>query len=79
MRHFEDFEIEHMLNSTGGFWLRWRCRRHLKHCESCRARLTRLLEDRNFSQRLREQLDRFSAASDENAADAEQQHPGSPR
>lgn len=66
MRHFEDFEIEHLLNSTGSFWQRWLCRRHLKRCESCRARLKRLQEDRELSRRLREQLDRFDAASNEN-------------
>ena len=63
MRHFEDFEIEHMLNSTGSFLLRWRCRRHLEHCENCRRRLKRLLDDREFVLRMRTQLRRFSGAA----------------
>lgn len=79
MRHYEDFEIEHLLNSTGGFWLRWRCRRHLKQCENCRAKLTRLLEDQALSKRIRKQLERFSAASDEVTTDAERLQSGSPR
>ena len=63
MRHYGDFELEHLLNSTGGFWLRWRIKRHLKRCGACRERYERLLEDREFSRRLNEQLLRFSSAA----------------
>ena len=63
MRHFEDFEIEHMLNGTGNFLMRWRCRRHLRHCEICRLRLARLMDDREFARHLREQQLRFAAAA----------------
>jgi len=72
MRHFEDFEIEHMLNSTGSFLMRWRCRRHLEHCESCRLRMERLLEDRQFARRLKEQLQRFSATAAHGASGGRQ-------
>jgi hypothetical protein len=63
MRHYGDFELEHLFNATGGFLLRWRIRRHLKRCGVCRERFARLQEDREFSRRLNEQLLRFSSAA----------------
>lgn len=53
MRHFEDYEIEHLLNSTGNFLLRFRCKLHLKKCPVCRKRLEKLQEDQIFIQQLR--------------------------
>lgn len=53
MRHFEVFELEHLLNSTGNIFFRWRCRIHLKKCEICKARMERLIADKNFVSRFR--------------------------
>ena len=54
MRHFEDFEIEHLLNSTGSFLLRFRCAQHLKKCPLCRQRKARLMEENFLAGKVRE-------------------------
>ena len=53
MRHFEEFEMEHLLNSTGSLLMRWCCRFHLKRCEICRNRMDKVLADRNFAMRFK--------------------------
>ena len=63
MRHFEDYEIEHLLNSTGSFLLRLRCRSHLKHCAVCRQRLAKLKSDMTLIAELQEGISRLNAAS----------------
>ena len=68
MRHFEEFEIEHLLNSTGSWLLRLRCRLHLKKCELCRLRRERILEENFLGHRVREAVRRFENF---NAAPAE--------
>ena len=62
MRHFEDYEIEHLLNSTGSFLLRFRCRAHLKHCPVCRQRLEKLKLDLTLIADLRNGISRMNAA-----------------
>lgn len=61
MRHFEEFELEHLLNSTGGFFFRWRCRKHVKNCPVCSKRMENVLADRNFVSRLKQALSKFNA------------------
>jgi hypothetical protein len=53
MRHFEEFEIEHLLNATGSWLLRLRCALHLKRCEICRQRKAHIMEEARFSEKLR--------------------------
>ena len=62
MRHFEDYEIEHLLNSTGSFLLRLRCRIHLKHCSICRQRLEKLKLDQTLIADLRNGISRMNTA-----------------
>ena len=62
MRHFEDFEIEHLLNSTGSFLLRLRCRAHLKKCPVCQQRLEKLKTDLTLIDELRAGISRMNAA-----------------
>jgi len=59
MRHFEEFELEHLFNKTGSFLLRWRCRRHLKNCEICRRRMAGVMADRQFAERLKSGVERM--------------------
>ena len=59
MRHIEDFELENLLNLTGSFFFRWRCRRHLKVCSICRRRMESLQAENNFALRLRKALKKF--------------------
>lgn len=63
MRHFEEFEIEHLFNGTGSWLLRLRCRFHLKHCELCRQRRERLLEEKQLIDRIREAVKRMESFS----------------
>lgn len=56
MRHFENYEIEHLLNSTGSIFLRWRCSWHLKQCAICRQRMNKVTEERNFANRFKQSL-----------------------
>lgn len=63
MRHFEEFEIEHVLNGTGSWLFRMRCRSHLKHCELCRKRRERLLEEKYLIDRIREAVKRMESFS----------------
>lgn len=63
MRHFEDFEIEHLFNSTGSIWLRWRCRMHIRHCDICRSRMERVIADRNFADRFKSGIEHLRALS----------------
>lgn len=63
MRHFEDYEIEHLLNSTGSFLLRLRCRSHLKHCAVCQQRLVKLRSDMTLIAELRSGISRLNTAS----------------
>ena len=63
MRHFEDYEIEHLLNSTGSFLLRLRCRTHLKHCAVCQQRLVKLRSDMTLIEELRSGISRLDTAS----------------
>lgn len=60
MRHFEEFEIEHLLNSTGSWLLRLRCRRHLEKCELCRQRREHILEENFLGKRVRDAVKRFA-------------------
>lgn len=60
MRHFEEFEIEHLLNATGSWLLRLRCKLHLEKCELCRQRQKRILEENFLGKRVREAVRRFS-------------------
>ena len=62
MRHFEDYEIEHLLNSTGSFLLRLRCRSHLKHCAVCQQRLVKLRSDMTLIAELRSGISRLNTA-----------------
>ena len=64
MRHFEDFEIEHLFHSTGSFWFRLRIRLHLRGCELCRTRYEHLLADRSFAEQLRKGLAGFEEKAD---------------
>ena len=68
MRHFEEFEMEHLLNSTGSVWLRWRCRFHINRCPVCRARMEKVLADRNFAVRFKAGIEhlRSCTPSDDN-------------
>lgn len=59
MRHFEGFEIENMLNSTGGFWLKLRCRLHLRHCPICRKRMEDVIEENLFAHHLKGGVERL--------------------
>lgn len=61
MRHFEEYEIEHLLNSTGNPFLRLLCRWHLKKCTVCRKRLKELQEDQLFIRQLRKGVQRLEA------------------
>lgn len=68
MRHFEEYEIEHLLNATGSWFLRLRCRLHLKNCEICRQRREKLLEENFFGQKVREavrRMEQFRSAPEE--------------
>ena len=56
MRHFESFELEHLLNRTGSWLFRLRCRRHLKSCPLCMTRMEKLLDEQIFLTRLRKGL-----------------------
>lgn len=62
MRHFEDYEIEHLLNSTGNVLLRLRCRSHLKHCAVCQQRLVKLKSDMTLIAELRNGISRLNTA-----------------
>ena len=59
MRHFEEFEIEHLINSTGSWLLRVRCALHLKRCEICRQRKARIMEEARFGEKLRNAVSCF--------------------
>lgn len=63
MRHFENYEIEHLLNSTGSIFLRWRCSWHLKQCSICRQRMNKVIEERNFANRFKQDLPQNSGNS----------------
>lgn len=65
MRHFEDYEIEHLLNSTGSFLLRLRCRLHLKHCAVCQQRLVKLQSDMTLIEELQNGISRLTAGEGE--------------
>ena len=68
MRHFEEFEIEHLLNSTGSWLLRQCCRVHLEKCELCRQRRERILEENFLGKRVREAVrcfEKFSPSQSE--------------
>lgn len=53
MRHFEEFEFEHLLNGTGSFWFRLRCRSHLKHCLLCQHRMEQTMVNSKFADRIK--------------------------
>ena len=62
MRHYEEFEMEHLINGTGNWFFRFRCRRHLRYCEICRKRYEHLQADRTLLRRLRSSLERLEHA-----------------
>jgi hypothetical protein len=64
MRHFEEFELEHLFNRTGNFLLRWRCRNHLKKCDMCRRRMAKIMDDRQFAERLKSGVERIRQSSE---------------
>lgn len=60
MRHFEDYELEHLLlNSRGTFLGQFLCKWHLKKCTLCRKRLEALREDQLFIRQIRNGLKRM--------------------
>ncbi len=63
MRHFEEYEIEHLFNSTGTLWFRFLCRMHLKRCELCRRRYVRVIEEKRSAEKFRTAILRFAADS----------------
>ena len=62
MRHYEEFEMEHLLNGTGSWLFRFLCRRHLRHCEVCRKRYENLLAGNGLLRRIRTGLERMGGA-----------------
>lgn len=63
MRHFEEYEIEHLVNSTGTLWFRMLCRMHLKNCALCRQRYARVIEGKKSAEKFRTAILRFTADS----------------
>lgn len=62
MRHFEEYEIENLINNTGSFYFRFFCRLHLKHCEICRQRYARVLEEQQNAEKFRKAIMRFTGS-----------------
>ena len=60
MRHFEEYEIENLFNSTGTFYFRLCCRLHLKHCALCRSRYARVQEEMRAAEKFRKAVARFA-------------------
>lgn len=56
MRHFEDYELEHLKNHTGSLLVRLRIRLHLKRCELCRRRYEELSHTDQFLADMRRKL-----------------------
>ncbi|MDD3155116.1 MAG: hypothetical protein PHS41_09625 [Victivallaceae bacterium] len=56
MRHYEDFEMEHLKNRTGSLLLRLFCRLHLRRCRICRKRYAQILKGDQFLSEIRAQL-----------------------
>ena len=59
MRHFEEYEIENLINSTGTFYFRFFCRLHLKRCPLCRKRYERVIEEKHTAQKFKNAILRF--------------------
>ncbi len=65
MRHLEEYELEHVLNSTGGFLFRLYCKLHLNQCDICRKRMKNLQEECNFAKRVKFGVDSFLSELEE--------------